>query len=133
MLKTLSGGLLASTVANSAEGAWRLSLPAPSTSESVLRLEAVDGNGPAGDYRDLFTGRLRSLDTPLRDYLTFSDDPSRKVLGQRSGSFTAHLSPVTELLDRLVESGPGPGSTNVEPEAIALFRSALAELLGLEP
>ncbi len=131
-LKSLSGSPLASTVPPIA-GVWRLSLPAIPVSDSLLRLDLLDGNGSAGDYRDPFSGRLRSLDTALRAFLTFADDPSQYANGRRSGLFPAHLSPISELLVRLVESGSGPESATPGAQAMITVRNALAQFLGLRP
>ena len=119
-----SGQLLAQAPLN-ADGSYTLTVTNGYTGPVLLRV-TDSGDGP--DYFDEATGTERDLDGELRSVAVLD----------ASGSATAHVTPLTELVLRMLglpagQSGAG-GITlgNISAEQITAVKTKLAQALGLD-
>jgi hypothetical protein len=118
-----TGQLLAQAPLN-ADGSYSLSISSGYTGPVLLRISDTD---EGDDYIDEFTGKPRDLDGELR---------SVAVIGS-SGIATAHVTPLTELVVRMLGLPAGKNGAegitlgNISAEQITAVKTKLAQALGL--
>ena len=119
-----SGQLLAQAPLN-ADGSYTLNITNGYTGPVLLRV-TDSGEGP--DYVDEATGEERDLDSELRSVAVLD----------ASGSATAHVTPLTELVLRMLGLPAGQSGAegitlgNISAEQITEVKTKLAQALGLD-
>lgn len=119
-----TGQLLARAPLN-ADGSYTVNISTGYTGPVLLRV-SDDSDGP--DYIDEATGGPRDLDGELRSV----------ALIDSSGSATAHVTPLTELVVRKLGLGPSQSGAagvtlgSISAEQIAAVKTMVAQALGLD-